>query len=270
MNDKDFIDFLQWALPEMRLRYKGFRKVRKQVRKRMQSRLSDLSLNNLDAYRNYLKDNNNEWTFLDSICRITISRFFRDKFLFEELYKSILPMLAQNAIDNNKNIIRIWSAGCASGEEAYTVNILWNYFLHSNCPSLKIEIIATEADDRMLKRAREAVYPGSSLKELPDELKHQCFEKNEAMYCLKDEFQEDVSFLKQDIRNEMPRGPFNIIFCRNLVFTYFEISLQQKILKKIFDLLFPGGFLITGSHEELPHENIILKRWEGNSMVYRK
>ncbi len=270
MNDKDFIEFLQWALPEMRMRYTGFRKVRKQVRKRVQSRLLELSLKNLDAYRNYLKNNNNEWTFLDSICRITISRFFRDKFLFEDLYKSILPMLAQNAIDNNKNIIRIWSAGCASGEEAYTLNLLWNYFLHSNYPSLKIEIIATDADDRMLKRAREAVYPGSSLKELPNELEYRCFEKKEDIYCLKDEFRESVTFLKQDIRNEMPRGPFNIIFCRNLVFTYFEISLQQEISKRIFDLLFPGGFLIAGSHEELPRGDITIKNWEGNSMVYQR
>ena len=88
MNDADCVEFLQWALPRLRMRWAGFRKVRGQVCKRIGRRLKELGLGDIDAYRSYLDKHSEEWEILDGLCRITISRFHRDRKVFECLRDS--------------------------------------------------------------------------------------------------------------------------------------------------------------------------------------
>ena len=83
MDDGQYVEFLQWALPRLHMRWPGFRKVRRQVRKRIRKRITALHLGGLDEYRNYLNRNSAEWSVLDSFCRITISRFYRDRVVFD-------------------------------------------------------------------------------------------------------------------------------------------------------------------------------------------
>ena len=125
MKNHDCTVFLQWALPQLHLRWQGMRKVRGQVCKRIQRRLRDLALPDMAAYRAYLTNHPEEWRVLDEYCRITISRFYRDRAVFDYLQQTLLPKLAQQAMDQGDPTLRCWSAGCASGEEAYTLKILW-------------------------------------------------------------------------------------------------------------------------------------------------
>lgn len=108
MNDKDCTTFLQWALPQLSLRWAGFRKVRGQVRKRLKRRMNDLGLADLADYRARLEADPAEWRVLDECCHITISRFFRDKGVFEVLRRHVLPEIAARAGQERRDA-RIWS-----------------------------------------------------------------------------------------------------------------------------------------------------------------
>ena len=117
MRDAECVAFLQWALPRLRLRWAGFRKVRRQVCRRIQRRMRELDLGDFAAYRTLLETHAEEWGTLDGMCRITISRFCRDKAVFEVLASTVLPELARRALSRDRAMVTVWSAGCGSGEE---------------------------------------------------------------------------------------------------------------------------------------------------------
>ena len=134
MNDTHCIAFLQWALPRLGMRWAGFRKVRRQVCNRARRRARELGLSDLTAYRAYLETHPEEWAVLDQLTPITISRFYRDRGVFEHLAREVLPTLAARAINRGSDSLEIWSAGCASGEEPYTLAILWEAELTQQVP----------------------------------------------------------------------------------------------------------------------------------------
>jgi chemotaxis protein methyltransferase CheR len=245
MKDQECIDFLQWALPQLHMRWKGFRKVRKQVCKRIKKRIRELELETVEDYRDYIKTHPEEWKVLDKFCRITISRFYRNYKIFDKIGLELMPVLF-----NKKDTIRCWSAGCASGEEPYSLSLTFFNLVKTLSPLKEIEIIATDANPVMLNRARKGCYSASTIKELPDNWKRNCFERKEGEFCLESQFKKPVTFSEQDIRYEKPAGKFDLILCRNLVATYFEHELQTKVFRDISDRLNPGGYLLLGKNEK--------------------
>src|SRR5262249_15949881 len=124
MRDADCTAFLQWALPQLDLHWPGFRKVRHQVCKRVRRRINALGLNGFESYRKCLETDPREWPVLDQCCHVTMSRFFRDRGVFDGLLSSILPAIAERARSEGRQA-HCWSGGCAGGEEAYSLRILW-------------------------------------------------------------------------------------------------------------------------------------------------
>ena len=249
MTNADCTSFLQWALPKLRLRWSGFRRVRGQVCKRLSRRLASLGLKDLSEYRTRLEADSGERQVLDALCRISISRFYRDHGVWSCLQDELLPRLVTGAVSRDEARLRIWSAGCASGEEPYTLALV---FAFGKIPmACKPEIVATDADPHLLERARRACYRSSSLRELPGGWSA-AFERCGDELCLKSAYRSPVRFLQQDIRRDKPHGRFDLILCRNLVFTYFEASLQVAIATHLAGKLVPGGLLVLGSHESLP------------------
>ena len=149
----DCIAFLQWALPQLSLSWRGFRKVRGQVCKRIRRRTESLGLEGLAAYRDYLDRYHQEWTILDGFCRITISRFYRDQNVFRLLGEHVLPQLARQATKENGNVT-CWSAGCASGEEVYTLKILWDLLIPEDYSHVTFPLLGTDIDEAVLARLR--------------------------------------------------------------------------------------------------------------------
>lgn len=243
--------FLQWALPQMKMRWAGFKKVRKQVCKRIRRRMKILDLQNFGEYRSWLTTHHSEWNELDEMCRITISRFYRDWAVFDFLKDEILPRLAQRAT-LEKRPIRCWSAGCASGEEPYTLSLIWYFIFKENFPELDFQIIATDVDAQLLDRAKTGCYTSGSLKGLPGAWLDKAFSIKENSYCIHARFGENIEWLQQDIRTSFPTGMFDLLLCRNLVATYFEPALQIAIYNKMKSILRPGGVLVLGCHEKLP------------------
>jgi chemotaxis protein methyltransferase CheR len=270
MTDNKYVLFLQWALPQLGLRWRGFRKVRRQVSKRIAKRITELELTGLTSYKKYLLDNVEEWSVLDHCCRITISRFYRDKVIFDYLGSDILPALALSLKEQKVETMRIWSAGCASGEEAYTIAILWHFLILPKFPDLSLEIIASDIDPIVINRAKAACYSMSSLKNLPARWLKDAFDNKNGLYCLKKAFKKYVHFCLVDIRRQVPDGLFHAVFCRNLAFTYFDLPLQRKATDTFHQKLTPGGLLITGTHEQLPRESKGYTPWVIHMPIYQK
>jgi len=241
-DDQECVRFLQWALPQLRFRWQGFRRVRGQVWKRIRRRLHELGLADPEAYRGYLRENPDEWRNLESLCRVTISRFCRDRGIFEQLGTIVLPELAARGF-------RCWSAGCASGEEPYSISLVWRIRLASRAP---LRILATDSDTQLLERGKAAVYGRSSLRELPDAWISHAFVEDRGKFQLRPEFREGITFRLQDLRSALPEERFHLVLCRNLAFTYFEEELQKEVLRGIRSKLLPGGVLVVGTHENLP------------------
>jgi chemotaxis protein methyltransferase CheR len=251
MRDADCVSFLQWALPRLGMRWPGFRKVRRQVCKRLGRRLAELGVPDLDAYRRHLLAHPEEWPRLDAMCRITISRFYRDRGAFDALCRDVLPLLAAEAAREGRPV-RAWSAGCASGEEPHTLRIAFDLDVARRVPGARLEIVATDTDPAVLRRAEVACYPPAALRELPAEWVRSAFEKLGDELCLRSAHRRSVRFLCHDVRDPPPNGPFDLVLCRNLVFTYFELGLQRRILDACFTVLRPQGFLMVGKPERPP------------------
>ncbi|MEE8278174.1 MAG: CheR family methyltransferase [Thermoanaerobaculia bacterium] len=253
MPDQECVRFLQWALPRMGFRWAGFRRVRRQVRRRLKRRLLELGLRDVGRYRGYLGEHPEEWRRLEDLCRITISRFFRDRRVFQRLGDRVLPRLAREAMARGESRLRIWSAGCGAGEEPYSLTSLRRHESAEALRRVDFEIVATDADAHQLKRARIAEYRASSLREVREEWRGEALERlGEDLYRLRASYREGVVFALQDLRQEVPSGTFDLILCRNLAFTYFAEHEQRRLLRRLRERLRPAGALVIGSHEILP------------------
>jgi chemotaxis protein methyltransferase CheR len=270
MNDSDCIDFLQWVLPKLHCRWEGFRKVRSQACKRIYRRMQDLGLEGQDDYRQYLESHVDEWLELDGLTRITISRFYRDKAMFAFLEREVLPGLAQRARMRGDQRLKVLSLGCGSGEEPYTIVLLWMLRLGSLYQDLDCEVVAIDADPHMLKRAKESRYEYGTVKNLPEDLLQEGFISREGLFELRPKFKGRVRFLQKDVRLEMPAGTYDLVLCRNLVFTYYDADLQERLLDAISSLIKGDGALVIGIHEELPKTGHELKAWSERLRIYRK
>ena len=254
MADEDCVAFLQWAMPRLGLRWAGYRRVRGTVCKRLRRRLRALALPDLAAYRAHLEAEPAEWDRLDGTCRITISRFYRSHRVFDLLRDELLPARAQQASARGDGPVRCWSAGCASGEEPYSLRLAWDLGTGSGASGVALSILGTDADAAMLRRARAACYPAGALRELPEGWRERAFEPRDGAYCLRPAHRAGVAFACQDIRQQQPDGPFDLILCRNLVFLYFDEALQRRLLASLAARLRPGGLLVLGHHERLPDD----------------
>lgn len=270
MQDHRYVEFLQWALPRMDLRWPGYRKVRRRVAKRIGKRIRALHLADLDAYGQYLETHEQEWRVLDGFCRITISRFYRDRRVFDVIGRELLPELVGLAKNRAEKQLRCWSAGCGAGEEPYSLVLTWAFRAAPEVSDILLSITATDVDPAQIARAQSACYSLSSLRELPTGWRDSAFSPENGKYYLRPEYRRRVDFVVQDIRETTPCGPFHLILCRNLAFTYFSEELQREIVKRMDASLIPGGMLVVGSHESLPESGVEFSPWRQPLPIYRK
>jgi chemotaxis protein methyltransferase CheR len=250
--EAEAVAFLQWMLPHVGLRWKGFRNVRSQVVKRIRRRADELGLPSLAAYREHLVSHPEELAVVAHACRVTISRFYRDRGLFDHLFSAVLPRLATAAVACEERELRVWSAGCASGEEPYTVAIGWHLALASRFSTVALAIVATDVDAEVLERAGRGCYAESSLRECPAPWRDSAFRREGGLACVREGLRRGVDFRLEDLRTCAPEGPFRLVLCRNLAFTYFDAPLQREVAARLVERLLPGGALVLGCHEEVP------------------
>lgn len=254
MTDAEFVAFFAHVCTKLGLRARGYRRTGGSVRKRLARRLRELGLANLDEYRRLLETHGDEWLWLDECCRITISRFARDGAVYQALLRCYLPERAAAASARGKRHLKIWSAGTASGEEAYGLGVAWQLELAPEFPELELDVLATDADPTVLQRAARGIYPEGSLRELPPALRV-AFEPCGHEWRLLERYRRGVRFERSDLRLDRPSGPFDLVLCRNLAFTYFDEPTQCRLARSFAALLEPGGLLVVGRGEQLPSES---------------
>ena len=218
------------------------------VKARLTKRLRALGLKSLDAYMEYLNYDNpeEELSALVDVMTTNKTNFFREPQHFDYLCRQIVPRLKDRKI-------RIWSAGCSSGEEPYSIAIL----LHEQIPDLALwdfQILATDLSTRMLDRAQKGIYE-QSCRDVPPLLMSKYFKCVEAnprrSYQVIERLRRQVHFARLNLIGEWPmKGPFDVIFCRN-VMIYFDKPTQEQLVNRFWNLLKPGGHLFVGHSESL-------------------
>jgi chemotaxis protein methyltransferase CheR len=261
MLDRECVEFLQWALPQLNRPWAGFRKVRRQLCRRIERRCRALALANVAAYRNYLEHHPDEWPRLDALCPITISCFYRDTAMWAALAAEVLPTLARSVGARDELVLRAASIGCASGEEPYTLMLAWQFAVAPQFPGMRFEVTATDVVDAVLERARIGCFADGNLRLLPPAWREHAFERVGERWCLRARYRDGVTFFRQDLRAALPLHTFDLILCRNLVFTYFDTPIQRMLLTRLLTRLAPGGALVIGRRERLPAGAAHLAPW---------
>lgn len=252
MTDDACVRFLQECLPRIGLQWRGYRKVRGMVCKRVRRRMRELSLAGYDDYRRYLGATPAEWDRLAAFCRIPISRFHRDEEVFNVLGREVLPSLAEEARRREGASVSVWSVGCASGEEPYSVAILWGLDVAEDFPDVGLRVLATDVEPHMIARAKRGCYKQGSLKDVPSSWVARAFFPEENGFCVRDPMRQAVTFETADFMRNPANERFDLILCRNLAFTYFAPAEQQEALRILTRHLRRDGFLVLGAHERLP------------------
>ena len=230
--------------------------------------MQELQCHDIKAYLDLLKKSDELRQECEKRMTVSISRFFRDRQFWRDLEDDLLPRI----IERKDEALKVWSAGCARGEEVYSLKIVWDR-LNKKYPQLpEIEIVATDMHPDYIDKARAGVYAKSSMKEFPQEVQEQYFEirKSGNRFDIKAEFKKGVEWKVRDIFSNSPGTEFDIIFLRNNLLTYYKTHLKIEGLNRILKALVSGGWLIVGSHEKLPSAVSYLQRHRSIPWAYRK
>ena len=220
------------------------------------------------SYSDYLKMINKdplEVAKLKGALSINVTGFYRDPSVFSLVRSQIIPQILSN------RTIRIWSAGCASGEEPYSISILLAEMLGPKLKEYRVKISATDVNQSALEFAQKGVYQEKSLKNLDAKMREKYFVKNSDGYVLKDETKSQVSFATYDLQQDEPPlgAKFDIVFCRN-VMIYFTKKAQERMLKMFHRALSDTtGYLILGKVESA-YTNELFTPVNINERIYRK
>lgn len=244
----DSDEFLEEVTPIFGLQWRPFQ--RRGIKRKLEKRISELGFAHYDEYALRAKNDPEERVRLSEILTVTISRFFRDRRVFDLLEHSVIPTIIKNK--QAKGEFKMWSIGCANGEEPYSLSMLWKTSFENNFPNINLQILATDINEALLTRAKDGRFKESSLREAPKEVQGRFFRIENGFYVIDRSARENVIFRKHDIVHEEPFPGMDIICCRNLTFTYFSKEVRVDVLKKIFGSLNEGGYLIIGKDELLP------------------
>jgi chemotaxis protein methyltransferase CheR len=174
--------------------------------------------------------------------------FFREVQHFDLLRDRVLPPLLASG-----SPVRVWSAGCSSGDEPYTLGILLHE-MEADLARRDVRILATDLSTKVLAKARQGLYDASTLSDVPPALLKRYFTREGGavvQYRVADRVRSLVSFARLNLMEAWPmRGPFDVIFCRN-VMIYFDRPTQERLIQRYYDLLSPGGYLLVGHSESL-------------------
>ncbi len=244
------------------------------LEKRLSRRLTALNLPSFREYYQYLKYNRKKDQELMDIMDILTTNetyFFRESFQLKAFTEEIIPELIKVKHASGNRSIRIWSAGCSTGEEPYTIAMLLQGIRELR--DWKIEIIGTDISQRVLQHARRAVYGKSSFRATDEEYIKRFFVEQEDGLKVCDEIRNlvTISHLNLFDTNRMIMlGKMDLIFCRNVII-YFDIAAKKRVVESYFNTLCDGGFLLLGHSESLMNiTTLFTLRHFKNDMIYQK
>ena len=264
MDDQQFRQLLEY----FSYTWKGYRKVRKGVKKRITRHMQQIGSRNIDEYFCLLDKDEEVRQKCECLMTVSVSHFFRDRLLWKIIEDKIVPEI----LKENREKVKFWSAGCACGEEVYSFKIVWENLQSQfdNMPELKIW--ATDMNPIYLRRAKDGIYSLSSLKEVPQELRETYFIHNreEGLFRIAPSLKKGILWKVHNLLFELGEFNFQIIFLRNSILTYYKDELKQHAFQKVMACLEQGGFLIIGSHEKLPIESKDLLPFGDQTYIFKR
>lgn len=264
LTDKEFLDIVQFVKSNYGI---DLTKKRSLIEARMFSVLQEKGLTSFSQYFELIKKKDSlEITAMINKLTTNHTYFLRESAHFDFLKQIILPGITR---DSNRREIRIWSAGCSSGEEAYTTVMTIEEFLGLKKNQWDYRLLATDISHRVMNKAMEGIYSPESLEKLPAAWQTRYFTKQtDGNYLLKPEIRDQVIFKYFNLMDRFPYGkPFDVIFCRN-VMIYFDQDTKNALIQKFYEVLKPGGYLFIGHSETVRRDKTPFEYIQPS--IYRK
>ena len=234
----------------------------------LRSRMIETKSADCGEYINYLKDNPEEIDNFLGELSINVTHFFRDAEVFKEFQSGALAALIDYKRKNKLNLIRLWSAGCASGQEPYSLAIMMKESLSGN-DEFTVKVWATDVDAKTLERARAGEYDAKDLRETDKKILDKYFQPSyNGKYLVADEIKEMVRFEKRNLISEPGLKFIDIIFCRN-VMIYFTRDQQEALFNKFHQSLNSGGYLVIAKVESIWNKELFTCL-DARNKIYKK
>jgi chemotaxis protein methyltransferase CheR len=283
-NEKLRTDGIQEEDPDLELLKKAIKKnigfnceqyKESHFRRRINVRVRATNSSSYAEYLKILKKDQDEYRYLIEALTVNVSEFFRNPETYMVIEKEVLPALIKSKSNSLVKAIRIWSAGCAAGEEAYSLAILLHRILGKDFGKYRISIIGTDIDSPSLEKARKGVYIETALKNVDEKTRERYFIKKGGMYQVTDQLKDVTHFKRHDLISGPKLSHFDLIICRN-VMIYFNKEIQEQLHLDFYKALGQGGFFIIGKAETLlgmaagyfkpynTRERLYVKENEGN------
>ncbi|MEO7400495.1 MAG: CheR family methyltransferase, partial [Polaromonas sp.] len=216
------------------------------VLRRIERRLQVRGLPDLPAYRDYLREHPEETIPLLQDMLISVTNFFRDREAFEALERDLLPALFDNLSPDEP--LRVWVAGCATGEEAYSIAMLLREQMELQQFAGEMQVFATDIDERAITAARAGLYPASIVADVSPGRLRQFFTREREQYRVLKQIREKILFAQHNVLRDPPFSRLDLILCRNLLI-YLDRAAQTQVLEMFHFALKPGGLLFLGTSE---------------------
>ena len=245
-NNHEFEQLLEYLRQNRGFDFTGYK--RPSLMRRVVKRMQSVNVDKFPDYLDYLEVHPEEFTALFNTILINVTSFFRDEASWKFLAETILPQVLTNKTPDKP--LRMWSAGCASGEEAYSLAMLMAEALGKTGLHQKVKIYATDVDDDALGMARQAIYNEKDVQGVPAELREKYFESLNGRCAINGELRRAVIFGRHDLVQDAPMSHLDLLVCRNTLM-YFNAETQARILRRFNYAINPGGFLFLGRAEML-------------------
>lgn len=222
---------------------------------RLNKLIKNLGLKSFNEYYELVINDNTNASLLSLVDRISTNHtfFYRENSHFEYLKDKVLPEITKKIKDKGSRDLRIWCAGCATGEEAYTISMILNEFFGNMMFEWDVGMLATDISVSSLEKAQNGMYSFDKIQNLPISYKQKYLEKREDWnYIVKDKLKSIILFKRLNLINEdFPfKNKFHIIFCRN-VMIYFDKETKDNLVNRFYRYMFDGGYLFVGHSESL-------------------
>jgi len=272
INNDDYVDLTAFIYKKSGIKFED--KKRYFINKRVEKRLVQMNIDNVRDYLRFLKfkDNGDEFQSLMNLLTVNETYFFREFATLETFAEHCLQEIAEKKAASGDRTIRIWSAGCSTGEEPYTLAIIVREML-DNLSGWDVRILASDIDENVLAKAQNARYDDRSLKDMPDEYYSKYFIRSDGYHTPVKEVRNMVSFEHLNLMDKdamrRKRG-FDFIFCRN-VLIYFDDLSRKQVVDHYYIAMNKGGYIFLGHSESVGRITTAfsMKRM-GSSVVYYK
>ncbi len=222
------------------------------IERRLNTRMNLTKRNDLKSYIELLRNNPEEFNKLMDALTVNVTEFFRNTETFAALETDIVPKILQNKETDSRDVIKVWSAGSSSGEETYTLAILFLEALRKSGKKYDLMVYGTDIDRKSIIKSKSGIYESNKVSGIRKDLLDRYFEEHGNEYRIKPFVKEHVKFSYLDLTSDFVQNlaTYELILCRNVII-YFTLDVKMSLFMKFYQMLRKDGYLIIGKNEAI-------------------